>query len=430
MIIKINTPVSIEINELTDLEKLGNFMKDNNLKINKSKLARQLNIDRRTVSKYLAGFKKSKHRNKPSSLDSYYAVITELLSSNTQIFHYRRVLYQYLVDNHGLDVPEPTFYHYLKSIPEFDDYFKKCKVSNSSSNPIIRFETLPGEQAQIDWKESVPFVLADTGEVIAVNVLVMVLASSRLKLFRIAVDMTQDTLLHLLVECFEEIDGVPRTLLTDNMKTVMDAARTQYHKGKVNSKFDAFARDFGFEVVPCRAHTPKTKGKVESQMKVLDEIEAYSGKLNLVELHELVASINTRVNNTLCQGTGRIPLLDFQKEKDSLSPLPHESIRNQYRIKTKQVKVNPAAMISVKSNLYSVPPEYIGKTVNYQLHDSNIYVYFNTKLIAVHYLSNRKLNYSHEHYRDILSCTYVGKDIDEISEIAKHNLEIIGGAYE
>ena len=53
MLININVPVSLKIEKLTDLPKLRTFMEDNNLKLNKSEIARQLNVDRRTVSKYL-----------------------------------------------------------------------------------------------------------------------------------------------------------------------------------------------------------------------------------------------------------------------------------------------------------------------------------------------------------------------------------------
>ena len=48
MLITINTPVSLSIDELTDLPKLKAFMEHNNIKLNKSELARQLGIDRRT----------------------------------------------------------------------------------------------------------------------------------------------------------------------------------------------------------------------------------------------------------------------------------------------------------------------------------------------------------------------------------------------
>lgn len=430
VLINIKTPVSLKIERLTDLPKLRTFMEQNNLKLNKSEIARQLNVDRRTVNKYLEGFEKSKHRDKPSKLDSYYELISELLNSDTQVFHYRSVLHRYLVDNYEFDVPAPTFYHYLKSVPEFDSYFNKTIASDKSSNPVIRYETARGEQAQLDWKESIPFILEDTGELVTINVLVLILGNSRFRIYKPSAHMTQDVLMHLLTEMFESLGGVPKTILTDNMKTIMDVARTQYRKGKANPKFEAFSRDFGFQIIPCKAATPKTKGKVESQMKYLDEIRAYSGKLDLVGLYELVDRINQRANNSICKGTGKIPVLEFEKEKNSLLPLPHKSVRNQYRIKTVSVKVNSAAMITVKSNQYSVPREYISKMVNYQIYDSNIYVYFNTKLIAMHILSNRKLNYSVDHYVDALSCRYIGKSSDEVRELAKHNLEIIGGIYE
>ena len=62
MLININTPINLNIDNLIDLSKLGKFMENNNLKINKSEIARNLNVDRRTVDKYLKGFQKSKKR--------------------------------------------------------------------------------------------------------------------------------------------------------------------------------------------------------------------------------------------------------------------------------------------------------------------------------------------------------------------------------
>lgn len=429
VLIRINTPVSLNIEKLTDLPKLKTFMEQNDIKFNKSEIARQLGINRRTVDKYLDGYEKPEHRDKPSRVDAYHDLIHDLLLSSTQVFHFRSVLYRYLADNCGMAIPEQTFYHYLKSVPEFDTYFKKGKASSIGSNPVIRYETEPGEQCQFDWKESVPFILSDTGEEVTVNVLVLIMGNSRFRIYKPSLWMTQDVLIHLLVEGFEAFGGVPEVMLTDNMKTVMDVARTEHRKGKVNERFEAFAKDFGFKLVPCKAATPKTKGKVESQMKYLDEICAYSGKLDLVGLYELIERINNRVNNTICQGTGRIPIMEFEKERPFLKPLPCESVRSQYRIHTVSAKVNTAGMITVHSNQYSVPSGYIGQNVQYQVHDSRIYVYFGTRLIAVHEISTRKLNYSLEHYTDVLSFKYIGKSSDEVSKLAKQKLEIIGGVY-
>ena len=429
MLYKSNIPVTIEINTVQDLSKLGAFMNHNNLKVNKSEIARKLNINRRTVTKYLNGFQKSTHRKKPSCLDDYTDTIRQLLSSDIQVFAYRSVLYRYLCDNYSLNVPAPTFYHYLKNHPEFDDYFRKGRICKSDSNPIIRFETKPGHQAQIDWKESVEFVLRDTGEIVLINVLVLVFSFSRFRLFCLSLNKSRQVLIHLLSECFDIVGGVPKEIVTDNMKSVMDCARTAYNNGNINSSFEAFADDYGFCVKPCIAATPQTKGKVETQMKFLDEIKAYSGKLNLTELATLIGKINMRINSSIHQGTGKIPIIEFQKECAHLLPLPNDSIRSQYKIPSKTVKVNTAAMITVQSKQYSVPKEYIGMYVSYWIVDGKIYVCFDHKLICVHIQTERKLNYHREHYIDVLSSHFIGMDKDDILNMAKENLNMIGGVF-
>jgi transcriptional regulator with XRE-family HTH domain len=77
------------------------------MKINKSKLAEELGVDRRTIDKYLNGFMPKRKREKPSKIDEYYETISALLSEDSkQVFYYRRVLWQYLKVNNGLDCSE------------------------------------------------------------------------------------------------------------------------------------------------------------------------------------------------------------------------------------------------------------------------------------------------------------------------------------
>src|SRR5690625_945070 len=254
MHIELNVNADVEINDLTDLPKLKLLMESSKMKVNKSQLSRELGVDRRTIGKYLDGYIKKVTRNKGSKIDKYYEVIQQLLSKESiQTFYYKRVLWQYLKDNHGLDCSASNFRAYLSKKPEFQQYFdaNSGKITNGNK-AVVRYETPPAEQAQLDWKEDIKYITRDD-EVIHVNVLVLTLSFSRLKVYQISLSKSQTILLTFLTEAFEVIGGVPEKLLVDNMKTIMDEARTQYKKGKVNIRFDQFAKDFGFEVKPCIA---------------------------------------------------------------------------------------------------------------------------------------------------------------------------------
>ncbi|MDQ0153081.1 hypothetical protein J2S20_001788 [Moryella indoligenes] len=100
MIIKSPIITDLKIHGLEDLYKLKTLMEATNLKINKSQIARELDVDRRTVDKYINGFHKSRCRLSTNCLTPYMDLIRELLSDeNEQLFYYRRVLWQYLCDN-------------------------------------------------------------------------------------------------------------------------------------------------------------------------------------------------------------------------------------------------------------------------------------------------------------------------------------------
>lgn len=114
--------------------------------------------------------------------------------------------------------------------------------------------------------------------------------------------------------------GVPAEIVTDNLKTVMDNHRTEFTPRKVNTKFAQFAKDFGFKVKPCISGRPRTKGKIETTMQLIEEIHAYQGQLTLEELHQFVQDLCNRVNHEIHQGTGKIPILEFKKRKESLTP--------------------------------------------------------------------------------------------------------------
>lgn len=139
--------------------------------------------------------------------------------------------------------------------------------------------------------------------------------------------------------------------------------------------------------------------------------------------------MNRRKNMEIHQGTGKISLNLFQKEKDLLKPLPSQALRDQYRIGILSSKVNASNMVTYRSNQYSVPPEYQGKRLTLEIDSENLYVYDNTKLVTIHPLSAQKLNYHADHYIDNLNAIFANHDAQDIQEFARKNLVKIGTMY-
>ena len=425
MIVESNIITDLRIESVQDLYKLKPFVEEGILKINKSQIGRELGIDRRTVDKYINGFEKSKTRKCDNCITPYYNIIKDLLDpDNPQIFYYKSILWQYLVDNHNYSGSYVNFCLYLKTYDEFENYFKRRRHSNVNQ-VTIRYETGMGKQAQLDWKEKIEFLL-DNGETVIVNVFVLLLSYSRFRVYRLSISKTQDVLFNFLDGAFEVFGGVPQEIVTDNMSTVMDVARTENFGGKVNAKFQQFADDYGFKVRPCIAGRPRTKAKVEAPMKILDEIRAYNGKLDYDGLNKLVTRINNRVNTHVVKDTGIIPIMYFNKEKAFLSHLPVKNIRKPYQITTKPLKVNQSSMINYGGNQYSVPTEYLGKLLTAQAYDGYIHLYYNTTLVTVHKITEQKLNYHEKDYIEISRKSHSFKE-EDIELRAKENLALLGG---
>lgn len=416
LILNINT--EIEIKSINDLFKLKTLVEVNNLeKPNFSELSRQLGVDRRTVKKHYEGNFRKERKNKKTKIDDYHEVISKLLSAeNKQIFYYKSHLYRYLVREHGLECSRSNFNYYILKHNDFSQYFKPKLKTNS-----IKSETSFGKQAQFDWKEKLKFSFKDNSQII-INVGSLVLSASRFKIWTIYSSTNQNHLFDFLSNAFEAIGGVPEEILIDNASTMMDKARTEGFEGKINPKFKQFADDFGFKVVPCVRARPNTKAKVENPMRIIDEIMNYNGVLeNLAQLNEKMNTITNEANSRVCQATGLPPILIFSKEKEHLSPLPHDKICSFYKNITMQAKVNTNSLFKYKQNMYSVPPDLIGKSITIHVSENNLHIYYNKKLITIHEISQKKINYHNDDHLKMLELTF--KDKNNVLEYANKHLK-------
>ena len=131
--------------------------------------------------------------------------------------------------------------------------------------PVIRFETEPGRQMQVEF-----VVFKRSGE--RLSAFVATLGYSRTSFVRFLTDETWPTVKACLEAAFGYFGGVPQEVLFDNMKTVV-LERNAYGRGqhRLHSGLLALSRDLGFVVRLCRPYRAKTKGKVERFNRYLRE---------------------------------------------------------------------------------------------------------------------------------------------------------------
>ena len=166
-------------------EKVKFMLKDNsNVNINCSKLARQYGCDRRTVSKAINAVKNNlppPKVSKPRKTDGFELIIEEKLKTGAPAI----AICNYLIKHHG----------YTGSYTTIKDFVRNLNLEKQKQ-AVIRFETNPGIQAQVDWKESLKFKTQD-GDTIKFNVFLLILGFSRTKF--LCVTETRD--LHTVEEC-------------------------------------------------------------------------------------------------------------------------------------------------------------------------------------------------------------------------------------
>ena len=308
-----------------------------------------------------------------------------------------------------------------------NNFIKKHK-DQEISRAIIRFDTSPGLQAQVDWKESITMI-SRQGEIFEINIFLMVLGYSRLKYLKLTVDRSQKTLFECLTDGFKYFQGVPKEILFDNMATVVDRNRTTFKNVAINQQFKYYAIDAGSEVITCRPYRPKTKGKVETLAKLVDRLTPYNEEFDTFEeLEDIVKLFNEEVNNEVSQATNEIPFARFIKEKEYLNPLPPMDILLSYFHHEKEYKVSKESMIRYKGKKYSVPTRYIGKYLTVSENESELRIYYTKDLIACHKISDKILHYKIEHAKEILKSEalkyYSNSDIEDFIEQNLKNMDI------
>ncbi len=351
------------------------------------RISRQLGISRITVKRYLENPGKEKYcRIKPytSKLDPHREYITNRLK----------------------DYPEITAEKLCREIKEkgFEGSYRTVAYYVDKNRPVkeqeifLRYETEPGEQAQVDWSEFGR--INYYGRECRPYCFSFVWGYSRRHYIEFTVSQDIYTLMRCHRRAFEYFGGVPKRILYDNMSQVV----VSNTGGKViyNEKFMDFALYYGFLLCACDVGQAHQKGKIERVIEYIRTSfftgEKFSSldELNSKALYWCSELADKRVHGT----THEKPIDRWQEERKVILPLLRRSYDTR---KAEHRVVQKDCYLNWQGNCYSVPWQYARKTVLVKASESVLHIYYDDKCIGQHPVSRQKGKYirNPEHLKGI-----------------------------
>jgi len=329
-------------------------------------IAREAGLSRNTVRKYLRaeGLPERKERPKRGSkLDPFKPTLDQLMADgvyNTEVLWER-------IREQG--------YKGGKTLVK--DYVKPHRPPRMAP-AVQRYETKPGDPAQVDW--GIADYVDEKGVLRKAPVFVMTLGYSRAMYIKFTKRCDIRSFMRCFINAIEYFGGVPKVMLTDRMKTIVlgigDDRKPRWHP-----IFADFAAALGMIPKVCRVRRPQTKGKVERAVRFVKE-NFLPGR-TFVDLADLNAQArqwcdekNRRIHGT----TGERPVDRLPQEQ--LKPLPSEETLAAFRFESRRVSQD--GFVSYDGVRYGVPWVYSNREAMVRLLGGQVEIWIDGIMVARH----------------------------------------------
>ena len=331
-------------------------MKRNHL--NKSQVARNLQIDRGTVRKYWEmsadDFAKVKvgAKNRKKKADVFKPYILECLGKYPDMSAAQ--IYDWLLETTGtvrakMPFGERTLRSYVEMLREEYEISKpdETRQYEAVDDPAY------GYQGQVDMGEI--NLKKEGGGYKKVYGFAMVLSNSRYK-FVCWQDrpFTTATFVEAHIKAFEFFGGRPRELVYDQDKVL---AVSENHGDIIyTAGFENYKEAIGFSIYLCHGSDPESKGRIEAVIKyaknnfarhrIFRDIDSFN--------EECLAWLERTGNAKIHSTTKKIPAEVFAIEKEYLMPVPEYSFAKSDN-KSITYGIRKDNTVLYKSNRYRVP---------------------------------------------------------------------------
>ncbi len=338
------------------------------------RIAQSLRISRRTVKRALDQTEQVRgagstpgpahpRTRRGSQLDAHVGAITDLLARYP-------------------DITTQRIHEELRRLGYQGSYSLLCqRVRALRPQPVVqpvrRFETAPGEQAQMDYSTyDIDFTIEGRRRVYAFS---YVLGYLRRQYLHFVESQDLATTIRQHIRAFEYLRGVAATCLYDNMKVVV--SRYDGDEPVYNTRFLAFAAHYGFRPVACRPRRPQTKGKVERHFQYA-ESSLLGGRSfhSLEHLNETTAWWLAEVADVhVHRHTKARPVDRHAQEQPHLIPLPAQPFDHAdvvYR------NVDAQGFVVYRNNLYAAPWRLIGQPVAVRTTEDELIIHDRAFVVA------------------------------------------------
>jgi transposase len=333
--------------------------------LSKSQIARRLGMDRGTVTKYLAMDKVPEQiRRKAVShkIDDFVDHIKARLAKYPELTAER--LFREIEKLGYTGSRRSVRRHVAQFRPQQQRVYKP-------------FETLPGEQAQVDWGHEGTF--EENGQRLNLYSFNFILSHCRLRYVEYTTSQDMATFLACHQRALQYIGGCPREIVYDNAKTVvLDRVGTVV---RFHPELLRFAAGYGFKPRACWVNDPESKGKVESTVKYVRRDFFYGTEFTtLSNLNEQrLTWLNEVANRKVSEATGRVPFEHLAEERSFLQPLPAQPVGTYAEA---EAQVTKTCLFSWGGNQYSVPDQLARHKVKLHVYEDHLEVYFAGKQVV------------------------------------------------
>lgn len=258
----------------------------------------------------------------------------------------------------------------------------------------------PGELMQVDFAgKKLSWVDCNTGEIIQGETLVITLGYSGLTYVEVLRSQRQEDFVEGIRNAILYFSGAPGSLRVDNLKA--GVIKTDRYQPSFNNLLIELANHYGMGLQATRPYKPKDKPLVERHVSLVYQ-RIYAPLRNHVfhsvkELNQAIQLLQEQHNNRPYQGGHRSRQMIFeQDEKQMLKALPEHLFEVKMR---KNVKVQKNYHVwlnqgNAPGHYYSVPYQYVTKTVQVVFDNHVVELFYDYKRIAIHQRSHREGRYS------------------------------------